>query len=109
MNNLEIFNLDLSIEKHKRNLPKNIYAIKGLNVDNNETFNIAIEHNGYCPEFENNHDASNFSEYLCNLEDKLINDFFKANKIKKPKEYYHLCEIMTNENGELYRYSKSVN
>lgn len=107
MTNLEIFNFDL--EKVKSNLPKNIYAIKVLNLDKNETFNIAIEHNGYCPELYDNHDESNFGEYLCNLEFKLVSDYFKSKKVKMPKKFYSLCEIMTNKNGELYHYSRVVN
>jgi hypothetical protein len=107
MNNLEIFKFDL--ENIKSNLPKNIYALKVLNVDKNETFNIAIEHNGYCPKLYDNHDESNFGEYLSNLEYQLVEDYFKMKKIKKPKQWYHLCEIMTNENGELYHYAKTAN
>jgi hypothetical protein len=104
MNNLEIFKFDL--ENIKSNLPKNIYGLKVLNVDKNETFNIAIEHNGYCPKLFDDHEISNFSEYLCNLEYKLVTNYFKTNKIKKPKMWYHLFEIMTNDKGELYHYSR---
>ncbi len=107
MNNLEIFNFDL--ETVKSNLPKNIYAIKVLNVDKKETFNIAIAHNGYCPELYDDHDESNFGEYLCNLEYKLVSDYFKSQNQKMPKQFYSICEIMTNANGELYHYSKAIN
>lgn len=106
MNNLEIFNLDLSTGK---DLPKNIYAIKVLNADNNTTFEIAIVHDGYCLKGDNDHDESNLGEYLCNLEYKLIDNYFKTNKIKKPKSYYSICEIVTNDLGELYRYARIAN
>ena len=106
MSNLEIFNFDL--KKVKNDLPKNIYATEILNVDTNEVFKIAIEHNGYCPTICSDHDQSNFAEYLCNLQASLIQAYFKANKIKKPKRYSSICEIVTNSKGELYHYAYSI-
>ena len=103
----EILNLDFSIEQSKKNLPSNIYALKVLNVDENEVFEIAINHNGYCPELNSEREESIFTEYLCNLEYNLIEEYFKYNKIKKPKSYYSLCEVMTDNKGELYRFSKT--
>jgi|GEM_PF-6138082 len=108
METSELLSLNFSLKKYQRNLPKNIYAIRVLNVDKNETFCLAIEHDGYCPHLNTDRDESNFGEYLCNLQSKLIGTYYKANKTKKPKQYYSICEVMTNENGELYRYSKSV-
>lgn len=106
MNSLEIFNLDLSSGK---NLPKNIYATNVLNCDDNSTFQIIIGHDGYCPSITTDHELSNYSEYLCNLQYELIDNYFKLNKTKKPKTYYSICEIVTNSSGELHHYSKSVN
>lgn len=107
MSNLEIFNYNLDLID--KNLPKNIYGIKVLNVDKNETFNIAIEHIGYCPALYGEREESRFNDYLSNLEYKVIDEYFKTIKKRKPKNYYSVCEIITNEKGELYRYSKSAN
>ena len=106
MDTLEIFNFDL--KKVTNNLPKNIYATEILNVDTNEIFKIAIQHDGYCPTIYSDRDRSNFAEYLSNIETSLIQSYFKANKIRKPKSYRQLCEIVTNSEGNLYHYSYSV-
>ncbi len=106
MNTLEIFNFDLN--KVKSDLPKNVYATEILNIENNEVFKIAIQHNGYCPTICSDHDQSNFSEYLCNLQAYLIQAYFKTNKRKKPKSYSTLSEIVTNSRGELYHYAYSI-
>ncbi len=106
MNSLEIFNLDLASGK---NLPKNIYATIVLNCDDNSTFQLVIEHDGYCPSTATDCEQSNYMQYLCNLQSELIENYFKINKIRKPKTYYSICEIVTNSSGELHHYSKSVN
>ena len=104
----QLLSLNLSLKKNQKGLPKNIYAIKVLNVDKNETLCLAIEHDGYCPYIETEREESRFGDYLSNLEYKLIDNYFKLNKIKKPKSYYHLCEVITDSKGKLYRYSKTV-
>lgn len=106
MSNLKIFNFDL--KKIKIDLPKNIYATEILNVDTNEVFKIAIEHNGYCPIICSDHDQSNFAEYLCNLQAFLIKSYCKENKVKMPKRYSSTREIVTNLKGELYHYAYSI-
>ena len=106
MSNLEIFNFDL--KKEKKDLPKNIYAFEIFNVDKNETFKIAIQHDGYCPIIDTDRKLSHLFEYLCNLQGCLLTSYFKANKLKEPKSYHQTCEIMTNSKGELYHYSYSI-
>jgi hypothetical protein len=108
MNTTHILDLDLSLVKNQQNLPKNIYAIRVLNIDKNETFDIVIEHDGYCPPLSSERDYSLFDEYLSNLEYKLIDDYFKINKQKKPKNYHHLYELMTDNKGNIHSYSKCV-
>ena len=109
MNTSDILNLDLSLKLNQINLPPNIYVIKVINVDIQETFSISIEHNGYCPNLNSDNEQSRFNEYLSNLEYEVIDIYFKNNNIKKPKEYYTFCEIMTNEKGELFHYSRAIN
>ena len=94
--NTEILNLNFSIEQNKKNLPSNIYALRVLNVDENEIFEVAINHNGHCPELNSEREESIFTEYLCNLEYNLIEEYFKYKKTKTPKSYYSLCEVMTD-------------
>ena len=104
-----ILNVNFEIEENNHSLPLNIYAIKVLNLDENTTFEIAIKHNGYCPNISSEYEESKFSEYLCNLEYTLIDEYYKQNNMKKPKSYYSICEVMTNEKGDLYRFSKTTN
>ncbi len=104
-----ILNIDFSLSQNDKCLPKNIYAIKVFNADKKEFFELVINHNGYCPQIITDHEQSNFNEYLCNLEYDTIEEYFKVKKSKKPKVYYSVCEVITNENGELYRYTKSIN
>ena len=103
----KILNIDFSLEQNQRHLPINIYAVKVFNVDKNEVFQIAINHNGYCPEINSNNDESKFNDYLCNLEYNLIDNYFNSNEIEKPKSYYTICEVMTDNVGNLYRFSKT--
>jgi hypothetical protein len=107
--NTEILNKNYSLDENTSNLPKNIYAIKVYNVDDDQNFEIAINNNGYCPNLNSEHEESSFIEYLSALEYRLIDEYFKVNKLKKPKEYYTICELMTNGEGDLYRYSKVNN
>lgn len=104
---LKVSNFDFNIQNKK--LPSNIYALRVLDNDNNITYDIVVNHNGFCPNIQSEREQSNYNDYLSNLETSVINEFFKVNKIKKPENYIHLFEIMTNENSELYHYSRSAN
>jgi hypothetical protein len=92
-----------------KNLPVNIYALRLLDNDKNSIYDIIINHDGCCPNTVSERDQSNFNDYLSNLESEVIGEFFKLNKIKKPKNYFHLFELITDSNGELYHFSKLVN
>lgn len=107
MNYLETSSFDFNIQD--KNLPINIYALRVLDNEKSKVYDILINHNGYCPYISSEREQSNYNDYLSNLENEVINDFFKLNKIKKPKNYSNLFEIMTNEKGELYHYSRTVN
>lgn len=107
MNYLEKLSFDFNIQN--KNLPKNIYALRVLDEDKNKIYDIIINHNGCCPIISNEREQSNYNDYLSNLENEVINEFFKFNKIKKPKNYSNLFEVMTDDKGELYHLSKSVN
>ena len=107
MDKIANLNFDFNIENKK--LPANIYALRVKNFDNNAIYDIVVKHNGYCPVINNERQQSNYNDYLSNLETEVINNFFKINKIKKPVNYSRLFEIMTNENSELYHFSRSVN
>jgi hypothetical protein len=97
------FNFDVQ----KKNLPTNIYALRILD-DENKHYDIVITHNGYCPNLSTEREQSNYNDYLSNLEYDVVDEFFKSSKIKKPKNYSHIFEIMTNSEGELYHYSKQL-
>jgi hypothetical protein len=98
------FNFDIQ----KKDLPKNIYALRILDDVRNKYYDIVINHSGYCPNLSTEREQSNYNDYLSNLENSVVNEFFKSSKIKKPKNYIHIFEIMTNNEGELYHYSKIV-
>ncbi|MCF6347402.1 MAG: hypothetical protein L3J20_03780 [Flavobacteriaceae bacterium] len=104
----ELLSMDFSLSKNEKHLPKNVYAIRVFNVDKKEFFEIAINHNGYCPQINSDYDESKINDYLSNLEYSLVEEYFKISKSKKPKSYYSVYEVMTNEKGDLYRYSKST-
>jgi len=108
MEHTQLLGLNFSVKENSKNLPKNIYAIKVLDYDTNKTFDLAIEHDGYCPELSSDHILSNFGEYLCNVQYKIIEDYFRLNEVEKPKSYTSICEVVTDENGELYYYSRSA-
>jgi hypothetical protein len=90
-----------------RNLPINIYALRLSDNTKNTTFDIIINHDGYCPIISSERKQSNYNDYLPNLENTIINEYFKINRIKKPKNYSNLFEIVTNSNGELCHYSRT--
>jgi hypothetical protein len=107
MNYLESTNFDFDILG--KNLPINIYALRLLDNEKNKTYDIIINHNGYCPNIFTEREQSNYNDYLSNLENEVINEFFRLNKIRKPKIHSNLFEIMTNDKGKLYHYSRIVN
>jgi hypothetical protein len=101
----DILRTDFKIEN--KNFPKNIYAIKIKDCKEN-TYEIAINHNGYCPDIYSEREQSNYNDYLSNLESSIVTEFFNSIGKKKPKSYYTILEVMTNNKGELYHFSKSV-
>lgn len=107
MERTQILNLDFDfIDK---NLPKNIYALRILDVDKNKTFDLVINHDGFCPNIFSEREQSRFNDYLSNLECKVIDGFYKSNKMKKPKSYYSTIEIMTDCNGDLFHLTRIIN
>jgi hypothetical protein len=101
-----MLNIDLSsynFEIQKNELPRNIYAIKIEDSTNKIIHDLSIEHDGYCPSIYDERDQSQFSEYLCNLENSLVSELNKKNEIKN---YNLLLEVMTNSKGELYHLCK---
>lgn len=107
MNYLQIPNFDFNIQS--KDLPVNIYALRILDNNKSKIYDIIINHNGYCPNLYTEREQSNYNDYLSNLENDVISEFFRVNKIKKPDNYLNLFEIMTNESGELYHYSRTIN
>lgn len=106
MENTQLLNLNFNLID--KNLPKNIYGLRILDVDKNKTFDVVINHDGFCPNIFSERDQSRFNDYLSNLEFKVISEFYKSNKLRKPKEYYSKIEIMTDSEGNLFHLSKSV-
>lgn len=106
MENNQLLNLDFNLID--KNLPKNIYGLRILDVDKNKTFDLIIKHDGFCPDNYSERDQSRFNDYLSNLEYSAIQEFFKSIKKRKPKTYYSKIEIMTDSNGNLFHFSKSV-
>ncbi|WCM42581.1 hypothetical protein MG290_02595 [Flavobacterium sp. CBA20B-1] len=106
MENNQLLNLDFNLID--KNLPKNIYGLRILDVDKNKTFDLIIKHDGFCPDNYSERDQSRFNDYLSNLEYSAIQEFFKSIKKRKPKLYSNLIEVMTNGDGDLYHYAKSV-
>lgn len=108
MEKLQILSLNFSVEKNKKNLPINIYAIRLINNKTNEEIDILLNHNGYCPTISSEREQSNYNDYLSNLEYSVINEFCKSKKIKLTDDISCIREVLTNEKGELYHYSRSV-
>lgn len=102
----EILNRNCNLTNTK--YPSNVYAIR-IKDKNENIFDILIKHNGYCPEIKSEREQSRFNDYLSNLENSAIDVYFKINKMKKPKVYSSLVEIVTNSSGQIHHLSKSVN
>jgi CMP-2-keto-3-deoxyoctulosonic acid synthetase len=107
MNYLETTNFDFNITGKK--LPINIYALRILDNEKSTTYDIIINHNGYCPSISSEREQSNYNDYLSNLENEVVTAFFKLNKIRKPKNHSNLFEIMTDNEGALYHYARTSN
>ncbi|AZI54973.1 hypothetical protein EIB75_06840 [Epilithonimonas vandammei] len=90
-----------------KSFPKNVYAIR-IKDEKENLYDIAINHNGYCPVINNEREQSRFNDYLSNLENSTINEYFKSLKKRKPKLYSTQLEVLTDSNGELYHLSKVV-
>jgi hypothetical protein len=105
----QLLSLNFSLEINQKNLPKNIYGLKLLNEKTNEMVSLFICHNGHCPNISSEREQSNYNDYLSNLETSIINEYCKLNKIKNLNLLSRKLEIMTNNNGELYHYSRTVN
>jgi hypothetical protein len=109
MDATQLLSLNFSLNINQKDLPKNIYGLKLLNEKTNEIVSLFINHNGYCPDISSEREQSNYNDYLSNLETSIISEYCKLNKIKNPDLLSRKLEIMTNNNGELYHYSRSVN
>ncbi|QQR98279.1 MAG: hypothetical protein IPK18_01705 [Sphingobacteriales bacterium] len=96
----------LDIDLSNKKLPVNTYALRVLDNNTDLIYDIIITHDGYCPNILDEREQSNYNDYLSNLENKVITEFFKTNGLKKPKSYSNLLEVMTNNFGELYHYSR---
>ena len=105
----QLLSLNFSLKTNQKDLPKNIYGLKLINEKTNEIVSLYINHNGYCPNISSEREQSNYNDYLSNLENSIINEYCKLNKIKDCDLFSRKLEIMTNNNGELYHYSKTVN
>jgi hypothetical protein len=88
-----------------KNLPINIYGLRILDLNKKQNHDIVISHNGYCPNIITEREQSNYNDYLSNLENSLLIEFEKATKIKN---YTRILEVMTDDKGELYHLSKSI-
>lgn len=106
MKNIEILNLNINLVN--KILPKNIYVLRILDNKENIIYDIAVNHIGYCPTISTERDQSKFNDYLANLEYEVIDEFFISSKLKKPKNYERIFEIMTSNDGQLCHYSKAI-
>jgi hypothetical protein len=109
MDAAQLLSLNFSLKINQKNLPKNIYGIKLFNEKTNEIISLLIHHNGYCPNLSSEREQSRYNDYLSNLETSIINEYCKLNKIKNSDLLSRKLEIMTDNNGELYHFAKSVN
>ncbi len=100
--------LNTSFELINSSYPKNIYAIR-ISDESGNIYDISVSHEGYCPEIKSEREQSNYNDYLSNLENSVINEFFKSINKRKPKVYTNQIEIVTNHKGELFHYSRACN
>ncbi len=88
-----------------KNLPINIYGLRIIDNDKNQTYDVVINHNGYCPIIYTEREQSNYNDYLSHLEATVINEFLQTTRIKN---YSCTIEIVTNDKAELYHFLRSV-
>lgn len=94
-----------NFEVQTKNLPVNIYGLRVFDLDKEQHYDIVVSHDGYCPNILTEREQSNYNDYLSNLENSLIIEFTKSTKIKN---FSRILEVMTNNKGELYHLSKTV-
>lgn len=102
----ELLNSNFDLQNVK--FPNNIYAIR-ISDGKGNVYDITVTHNGYCPIINTEREQSNFNDYLSNLENSIVYEFFKSIKKRKPKNYKNQIEIMTDNNGKVFHFSKLVN
>ncbi|OWK98096.1 hypothetical protein AP75_07910 [Kaistella haifensis DSM 19056] len=107
MKTIDIFNVDVS-NLDKTQLPSNIYAIR-IKDCNNNIYDICINHQAELSEINSERDQSRMNDFLSNLEYSVVTEFFKNIKKRKPKSYSNQLEIITNNVGELFHYSRATN
>lgn len=102
----EILNSNFDLQNVK--YPKNVYALR-ISDEKGNVYDISVTHNGFCPNISTERERSNFNDYLSNLENSIVSEFFKSINKRTPKNYHNKIEVMTNENGKIYHLSKTVN
>lgn len=105
----QFLSLNFSLEENNNVLPKNIYGLRLFNKKTNELISLLVEHNGYCPNISTEREQSNYNDYLSNLEVSVIKEYCKSNNIKNPEVLSRKLEIMTDNNGDLFHYSRTIN
>ena len=99
--------LEANFDVEGKIYPENIYAVK-IKDSTENVYEIAVNHDGYCPNIYSEREQSNYNDYLSNLENSVVTEFFKSIGKKKPKSYFTILEVMTNNKGELYHLAKAV-
>lgn len=100
--------LIVNLENKNGVYKKNIYAIR-IKDGERTIYEIIDKHDGYCPPLCNDRDHSLFLEYLCNLEQDVVKNYFTKQNLKIPRSYHNILEVMTDKNGEIYRVTKLAN
>jgi hypothetical protein len=85
-------------------LPKNILAVDILNKNRSYMRTLIFHYDGGMP-FDITH--RHYGEYLCNLENNYILEFYKVAKISHKEYVWVGAELMTDNNGEIILFSKS--
>jgi hypothetical protein len=109
MDATQLLSLDFSKEINQKKLPENVYGLKLINKKTSEIVTLLINHDGYCPDISSEREQSNFNDYLSNLESSIVSEYCKLNKIKDSNLFKLILEIMTDKNGDLFHFSKSIN
>ncbi|MEA2042246.1 MAG: hypothetical protein U9N85_06800 [Bacteroidota bacterium] len=88
----------------ERKFPKNIFAIC-IKYGKDKTF-LSIEHDGKTPSMDTERGRSFANDYLSNLEQEMVNNYFINNK---KINYSNIFEIMTNNNGKVDYFTHIAN